>query len=67
MSRLFTTMWSNFVKVGAPTPPGGQGEVDWRPVSEAQGQYLRIQTEPRMEQSQDYRERMDFWYKLLGG
>ena len=64
VSKHMTTMWSNFVKFGNPTPPGQDKSIEWEPVSKTQKKYLRIQKDPAMEHSQEYSERMEFWYNL---
>ena len=53
-------MWVNFGASGDPTPPGSD-LVSWSPVTASSHQYLVIDTDMRMEQSQSYNDRMALW------
>ena len=63
VSRHITTMWADFVKFGDPTPPGG--EFTWDPVTKDKREYLVLDKVLRMERSQEYTERMQFWRQIL--
>merc|ERR1719427_8343 len=58
VSRELVGWWSQFAKSGE---PGG----DWAGLAES-GQYLLINTTSRMEYSQTYSDRMEFWRQLCG-
>ena len=63
VSKHLTSMWSNFVKFGDPTPPGG--EFAWKPISQDRREYLVLGPQLRMERSVEYVERMAFWREIL--
>merc|ERR1712080_149472 len=62
VSRRITTMWSNFIKFGDPTVPGM--EVTWSPQTTEDRRYLVIDSDLRMDLSEDYQDRMSFWKTL---
>ena len=61
MSAIIVNAWSNFIKTGKPLVPG----VDWTPLSQEHQEYLVLDVNPRMERSQDYESKMDFWKQLF--
>ena len=61
MSGILVNAWSNFIKTGEPLVPG----VDWTPLSPENQEYLVLDVNPRMERSQDYQSKMDFWNQLF--
>jgi len=63
VSWHITTMWSNFIKFGDPTPPGG--DFSWDPVTKEKREYLVLDEVLRMERSQEYTERMQFWRQIM--
>ena len=63
VSRHLTHMWSNFVKFGDPTPTGE--EFTWEPITTQQREYLVLDEVLRMERSQEYIERMQFWRQIM--
>ena len=63
VSRHITTMWSNFIKFGDPTPPGG--DFVWDPVTKEKREYLVLDEVLKMEMSQEYTERMQFWRQIM--
>ena len=40
-------------------------EVEWRPVTGEEQQYLVLDTEPFMTRGQDYQDKMAFWQQLF--
>ena len=63
MREHLVPYWTNFAKYGDPTPPGSG--VSWSPVTSDSWLYLNISgTEPGMERSKEYRDRMNFWSTL---
>merc|ERR1712203_1193759 len=50
MSKLLTTMWSNFIKYGNPTPRPVE-KIKWLPSSEVKREYLVIGKETKMASS----------------
>ena len=64
MRELLAGYWTSFAKYGDPTPPGSA--VSWAPVTPDSWLYLNISgTEPGMERSQDYQDRMNFWSTVV--
>jgi len=59
MSAIIVNAWSNFIKTGEPLVPG----VEWTPLGQENKEYLILDITPRMERSQDYETKMDFWKK----
>ena len=49
---------------GDPSPPGSI-LGPWRPVTSDGHEYLRFDTEPRMEMSQDFADRVSFWRGIM--
>ena len=59
--------WSNAddeYLTGDPTPPGSS-LGSWSPVTPDGHQYLRLDTEARMEMSQDFEDRVTFWRAIM--
>ena len=57
-------MWTNFVKVGNPTPDPGEVGVSWEPVTKDDVRFLVIDQEMEMGLDDDYISRMEFWDSL---
>ena len=64
VSLVMTTMWSNFVKYGEPTPEPEELGVSWKPVTSEDYRFLVIDTEMKMDMDEDYLDRMVFWDSL---
>ena len=60
-SQLFVQFW--FVS-GDPTPPGS-GLEPWGAVTSDGHQYLLMDTESRMEMSQEFSDRVSFWRDIM--
>jgi len=61
---LLISSWTNFAKYGDPSPPGSN--FLWTPVGADNGKYLNISgTDPTMERSDEYSNRMEFWSALF--
>ncbi|KAL4711647.1 hypothetical protein ACJJTC_011355 [Scirpophaga incertulas] len=58
-----TTMWSNFVKYGNPTPATSELlPVEWKPITKTSPHhYLEINADLTMHTSRPYNERISFW------
>ena len=65
MSKLLTTMWSNFMKYGNPTPRPIE-KVKWMPSSEVKREYLVIGKETKMASSVSLLRRLSIWKAVLG-
>lgn len=61
MSAIIVNAWSNFIKTGVPLVPG----VDWTPLTPENREYLVLDVTSRMERSQDYETKMEFWKQLF--
>lgn len=67
-SLHLTTLWSNFIKYGDPSPPGTEATEDsiWDPVAINNKKYLKLGSSISMEsRSQDYLDRMQYWRNLF--
>merc|ERR1712012_515633 len=65
MSKLLTTMWSNFIKYGNPTP-GPVDKVMWEPATERNREYLLIGNKMHMEcLSNSLLSRLKIWKSAL--
>ena len=65
MSKLLTTMWSNFIKYGNPTP-GPVDKVMWEPATERNREYLLIGNKMHMEYlSNSLLSRLKIWKSAL--
>jgi len=66
ISAYFTTMWSNFIKYGDPTPPSSSHdlEVTWNPQTLEDRRYLVIDSQLKMDRSKEYQDRVSFWKTL---
>lgn len=64
MSLRMTTMWTNFVKFGNPTPDPAEVGVSWEPVTKDDIRFLVIDEEMEMDMDDDYITRMNFWDSL---
>jgi len=63
-SLHLTSLWSNFVKYGDPTPPGE--DMIWEPVVEEDKRFLKLSSSISMEsRPTDYIERISFWRQLF--
>merc|ERR550519_2345089 len=58
VSLGLTTMWTNFVKYGDPTPPGDELGYTWDPVTRDTRRFLLIEQENKMDLGEDYQARM---------
>jgi len=65
MSKLLTTMWSNFIKYGNPTPRPVE-KIKWLPSSEVKREYLVIGKETKMASSLSLLRRLSIWKAVLG-
>merc|ERR1719400_718710 len=65
MSKLLTTMWSNFMKYGNPTPRPVE-KIKWLPSSEVKREYLVIGKETKMASSLSLLRRLSIWKAVLG-
>ena len=64
VQELLVSCWTNFSKYGDPSPPGSN--FYWIPVGADSRNYLNITgTEPVMQKSQEYVDRMEFWKSLF--
>jgi len=62
VSLMMTTLWSNFVKFGNPTPDISQFGLTWDPVTQEEKKFLVIDSELMMDtMEEDFQSRMDFW------
>jgi len=61
MAETIVSAWSSFIKTGVPHVK----EVNWTPASPADREYLVLDTNSRMDRSQDYQAKMDFWNELF--
>ena len=61
MSDILMKAWSSFIKTGVPAVES----VEWRPRSVESGEYLVLDTKPRMERSEEYHGNMQFWEQLF--
>jgi len=72
-SRRICTLWTNFVKTGNPTPPGGNtdeiGDLEWTTLSEATpgSRYLNIGLDLFMDESDSWQNNMPFWDEVTEG
>eukprot|EP00091_Calanus_sinicus_P005465 TRINITY_DN15902_c0_g1_i1.p1 TRINITY_DN15902_c0_g1~~TRINITY_DN15902_c0_g1_i1.p1 ORF type:complete len:294 (+),score=71.62 TRINITY_DN15902_c0_g1_i1:36-917(+) len=65
ISKLLVSSWTSFAKYGDPSPPGSG--ISWTPVAVDSRLYLNISgTDPVMERSQEYQDRMQFWSSVMG-
>ena len=64
MSLRLTTMWTNFVKFGNPTPDPDEVGVSWNPVTKNDVRFLVIDEEMEMGLDEEYISRMEFWDSL---
>jgi len=65
MSKLLTTMWSNFIKFGNPTPRPVD-RVKWKPATEENREYLLIGNKMHMEYlSNSLLSRLKIWKAAL--
>ncbi|XP_042875114.1 juvenile hormone esterase-like [Penaeus japonicus] len=62
VSKIMTTLWSNFVKTGHPTPDQSLG-FRWTPASESNLRHLAINTTPNMIRS-PFTLKREFWRNL---
>ena len=60
VSKSMIDMWANFARTGDPTPPGSD-LVQWDNVTPDSHRYLVIDTEMKMDLSEDYINRMNIW------
>ncbi|KAJ4438845.1 hypothetical protein ANN_14798, partial [Periplaneta americana] len=60
MRSQLVKMWTNFAKMGDPSPK----EVKWEPITEEKPYYLNIDIESSLEQNL-FKERMSFWDELI--
>ena len=65
MSKLLTTMWSNSIKYGNPTPRPVE-KIKWLPSSEVKREYLVIGKETKMASSLSLLRRLSIWKAVLG-
>ena len=65
MSKLLTTMWSNFMKYGNPTPQPVD-KIKWMPSSGVKREYLVIGKETKMASSVSLLRRLSIWKAVLG-
>ena len=61
MSLSMTTMWTNFVKYGNPTPDDHNLSFKWNPANIEKKEYLVIDQQTKMDLDKDYLRRMAFW------
>ena len=65
MSKLLTTMWSNFIKEGDPTPTAVD-KVKWEPATQTNREYLLIGNKMQMEYlSNSLLSRLNIWKSVL--
>ena len=64
--EVMVTLWTNFAKFGAPTPPGS--DYPWLPQQAGlEHHFYNISgTEPFMDSGDDIKRRMEFWYGIMG-
>jgi len=61
---LLVSYWTNFAKYGDPTPPGS--DHSWAAVNTDSWMYFNISgTNPGMQRSQEYQDRMNFWSTVV--
>ena len=68
ISARMLEMWTNFVKFLDPTPEQNSeylDDVKWDAVTPEHHKYMKIDTELRMEMTQEYQDRMQFWKNTL--
>merc|ERR1712172_88743 len=73
VSRLLTTMWSNFMWSGNPTPVQChnssrvpcQIDFTWDERDSGHNQYMVLDTSLRMERGMEYEERIEFWKTIV--
>ena len=61
MAETIISIWSSFIKTGVPEVTG----VNWAPISPDNNEYLLLDNDSRVERSQDYQAKMDFWKQLF--
>ena len=61
MANTIISIWSTFFKTLIPEVTG----VDWAPISLDNKEYLLMDNDSRMERSQDYQAKIDFWKQLF--
>jgi len=64
VGRRMVEMWANFAKYGSPTPFWEEGREKWTPVDTTLGNYMELDSEPRMK-TQLEKRRMMFWERVL--
>jgi len=64
MSRILTSMWTNFMKFGNPTPRPIE-KVKWKPSTEKKREYLLIGKNIKMEASSSLLSRLSIWKAVL--
>jgi len=64
MSKILTSMWSNFMKFGNPTPRPVE-KVKWKPSTEGKREYLLIGKNIKMEASSSLLSRLSIWKAVL--
>ena len=55
--------WSSFIKTGVPEVPN-EGVI-WNPVTPDHKEYLVLNNTSKMELSEDYQIKMEFWKQLF--
>jgi len=60
VSNSMIEMWANYARTGDPTPPGSD-LVQWDNVTPDSHRYLVIDTEMKMDLTEDYINRMNIW------
>jgi len=63
MGEIMVKYWVDFASTGDPSPPDSDLAI-WNPVDLENHQYLRIDTVPIMEATQEYYDRMEFWKEI---
>ena len=67
VSGEMLSYWTNFACEGDPTPPGGLNtSIYWNPTISANPEYLLIDTVSKMEYSEEFRSRVEFWNRVYG-
>lgn len=61
MAETIISVWSSFIHTGVPQVGG----VNWTSVSPDNRDYLLLNISSRMDRSQDYQAKMDFWKELF--
>jgi len=64
MSKILTSMWTNFMKFGNPTPRPIE-KVKWKPSTEAKREYLLIGKNIKMASSSSLLSRLSIWKAVL--